>query len=168
MTSTKNFLGIPVVGDINEGDKRAKQRPIEDLAPLMQAILDDPTITEFGWTQYTPYFNDGDPCTFGVRGEIWVRTITDEDVDDTYQLEISRYGGHPSLGKRDRTWNRDTSSFDEHPYEGPDEARYDRCLALSDAIEGGEFLDVLLDAFGDHAEITVKKDGIKVDFYEHD
>ncbi|MGR6922619.1 hypothetical protein ACU635_50910 [[Actinomadura] parvosata] len=166
MTETKSFLGIPVVGDINEGGKRPKQRPIEDLAPLMQAVLDDPTIVEFGWTQYTPYFNDGDPCVFGVRGEIWVRTVTDQDVDDKYELEVSRYGGHPSLGERGRTWSG--STYVEKPYEGPDEARYDRCLALNDAIEGGEFLDVLLDAFGDHAEITVRKDGIQVEFYQHD
>lgn len=166
MTDSKNFLGIPVNGTITEGEKRPNQRPIEDLAPLMQAVLGDPTIVEFGWTQYTPYFNDGDPCTFGVRGEIWVRTVTDQDVEDLYDLEIGRYSGHPSLGKRGRT--RSGSTYVDQPYQGPDEARYDRCLALNAAIEGGEFLDVLLDAFGDHAEITVRKDGIKVDFYSHD
>ena len=168
MTDTKNFLGIPVVGDIDEGEKREKQRPIEDLAPLMQAVLDDPTIVEFGWAQYTPYFNDGDPCTFGVGGEIWVRTVTDEDVEDTYELEVRRYGGHPSLGRKDRTWNREANSYEEGPYEGPDEARYERCQALNAAIEGGEFLDVLLEAFGDHAEITVQKAGLQVGSYSHD
>lgn len=168
MTSTNNFLGIPVIGEISEGDKRAKQRPIEDLAPLMQAVLDDPTIIEFGWTQYTPYFNDGDPCVFGVSGEIWVRTTADEEVDSTYGLEVGRYGGHPSLGGIERTWNEERRTYLMGRYAGSDEARYLRCMALNAAIEGGEFLDVLLDAFGDHAEITVRKEGINVGFYSHD
>ena len=26
----------------------------------------NPDITAFTWVQYTPYFNDGEPCEFGV------------------------------------------------------------------------------------------------------
>jgi hypothetical protein len=163
MTSTNSFLGIPVVGDINEGDKRPNQRPIEELAPLLQAVVNDPFVMEFGWAQYTPYFNDGDPCTFGVRGEVWFRTIEDADVDDTYDLEID---SHPTIGIR--RWNRDASKYEPIQMSPEKRAVYDRCKALNTAIEGGEFLDVLLNAFGDHAEITVKKDEIKVDSYEHD
>ncbi|MFI7642434.1 hypothetical protein [Nonomuraea sp. NPDC049400] len=163
MTSTNSFLGIPVVGDINEGEKRAKQRPIEELAPLLQAVVNDPYVAEFGWTQYTPYFNDGDPCTFGVRGEVWFRTVEDADVDDTYELELNN---HPTLGIR--RWNRDARRYDEIRLSPEKREVYDRCDALNTALEGGEFLDVLLEAFGDHAEITVKKDAIQVEFYQHD
>src|SRR5690349_7857045 len=28
-----------------------------------------PTLKSFGWAQYTPYFNDGDECIFGVNDE---------------------------------------------------------------------------------------------------
>lgn len=162
-TTTNSFLGIPVIGDINEGEKREHQRPIEDLAPLLQAVVDDEFIVEFGWTQYTPYFNDGDPCTFGVRGEVWFRTTQDGAVDDTYELELD---SHPTIGIR--RWNGDARSFEEIRLSPEKRAVYDRCLALDTAIEGGEFLDVLLDAFGDHAEITVKKDAIQVEFYSHE
>ena len=169
MTDNTNFLGIPVVGDITRGERKANQRPLEEFAPVLQAVLDDPTIVELGWTQYTPYFNDGDPCVFSADG-VWVRTDQDTDVESTYDLQPTRYSGHPSLGKRDYRWEG------QHPnryrvdlnYEGPDEARFDRCRALEDAIDSGEFDDVLLDAFGDHAEITVRRDGIQVEFYEHE
>ncbi|RCH70525.1 hypothetical protein DT019_03275 [Streptomyces sp. SDr-06] len=162
--TNRNFLGIPVEGDYTAGSTRTEQKPIEELQPILQAVLDDPTIIEFGWRQYTPYFNDGDPCEFSVYGT-WVRTAEDADTDDEYELEVD---SHRSLGKRPYRKDPETGEYGFLPYEGPDEARYDRCRALSGAVEGGHFETVLLDAFGDHATITVRRDGIHVDFYEHD
>ena len=164
MTTTRTFMGMPVEGDINEGDKREKQRPLEDLQPILQALLDDDGVIEFGWGQYTPYFNDGEPCTFSTSGT-WVRTSADVEVERTSDLDV---GYHPTLGERPATFNRETRSYDYGAYEGPDEARYERARALAKAIDGGEFLDVLLEAFGDHAEVTIRRDGIQVEFYDHD
>jgi hypothetical protein len=216
MTVTHNFLGIPIDGDITRGDKRVPQRPLSELEPLIRAVLDDPTMHSFGWTQYTPYFNDGEPCVFGVN-EPWFRTVEDvekadrsariqkrnagiaamrvavdagtlhpdvlaraeedaaaedEDDDPDYEdrdeLTVGYSYGHPTLGKRERTFNFDTRHYDVGAYVGPDEDRYDRVFALSLALAGGAFEDVLLDAFGDHAEVTVTRDGITVREYSHD
>lgn len=164
MTTQKNFLGIPVEGDITPGASRRAQKPIEEFQPILQAVLDDPTIVEFGWRQATPYFNDGDPCVFSVYGT-WVRTDADDEVDDEYELEVE---SHRSLGKVSGTWNETTRKYENHAYEGPDQARYERCQELSGAVEGGAFDDVLLAAFGDHARVTVRKTGIEIEFYEHD
>jgi hypothetical protein len=161
-TARPSFLGIEIHGDINEGDKRKAQRPMTDLAPIVQAVLDDPTVVEFGWRQYTPYFNDGDPCTFRANGA-WVRLDTDRPADDE-EYEDLDIDYHPGIGKRPYNWQTKETGA----YEGPDEARYDRLHALGDAIDGGEFLDVLLATFGDHAEVTVRRDGIQVDEYSHD
>lgn len=38
----------------------------EQARELFQRI---PEIEEFSWTQYTPYFNDGDECIFGVGSD---------------------------------------------------------------------------------------------------
>lgn len=164
---TTNFLGIPINGDITKGDTRVEQKPIEELQPILQAVLDDPTITEFGWRQYTPYFNDGEPCTFSAHGT-WVRTADDTDADED-ELEM---WGHRTLGNVTTEWAENPENGRRErtgeTYEGPDRARYDRCKALEKAVEGGHFEHVLLDAFGDHAEITVRRDGIEVEFYEHD
>ncbi|MGH3737716.1 MAG: hypothetical protein ACRDT6_19200 [Micromonosporaceae bacterium] len=46
--------------------------------------------------------------------------------------------------------------------------RHGRCKTLADALETGEFDDVLLDAFGDHAHVRMSRSGIVVDDYEHD
>jgi hypothetical protein len=166
--SHTSFLGIPVEGDISYGDTRVAQRPLEELAPLIQAVLDDPFIVGFGWRQYTPYFNDGEPCVFGAYG-CWFRTVEDATTsdadseddekwydDDTEDLEL---WDHPTLGRFN--WRDDT-------YEGNHEESYRRARALESAIESGEFHDVLLEAFGDHARVTVSRDAIVVSTYEHE
>lgn len=169
MTDT-NFLGMPVSGDIAQGSSRVDQKPIEELAPLFQALLDDPTIVEFGWSQYTPYFNDGDVCEFEAN-EPWVRTTaevdTDEETFSEYDLDLC---GHPSLGKVTGHWEGEwpNRTYVKDGYEGPDEARFERCKDLARALESGAFDNVLLKHFGDHARVTVRKAGIEVEFYEHD
>lgn len=181
MTTSRSFLGIPVQGDIVSRDPKTKQRSLEEFTPILQAVLNDPTIVEFGWTQYTPHFNDGDPCEFGVHSP-WFRTVEntttssadkedqdeeddEEEEEDTWKLELT---SNESLGERSRTWNRERKAYDYGDYVGPDEARYDRCLALHEALDSDAFDDVLLAAFGDHAEVTVRKTEIKVDFYDHE
>lgn len=163
MTTTEraSFLGIPVKGNIRLSGKK-DQRPIEEFAPIVQAMLDDPQVVEFGWRQYTPYFNDGDPCVFRTYGA-WVRLDTDDADAEDYQLSVEE---RDDLGTRPVTWEHRERRVGA--YEGPDEARYDRCHALFRAIDDDEFDDALLKLFGDHAEVTVKRDGIQVDFYEHD
>lgn len=176
MTTTKTFLGIPVDGDIVRGESKAEQRPLEEFSPLLQAVLDDDGIACFGWQQYTPYFNDGDPCIFSAHG-VWVARhediagTGDEGDFDKDGLTVSY--GSPLGSYRDGKWVNDPEDPKRRnlvgaTYDGPDQARYDRCRALDDAVESGAFDGVLLEAFGDHADITVKRDGITVEFYSHD
>lgn len=169
MTTDTNFLGMPVSGDITQGSSRVDQKPIEELAPLFQALLDDPAIVEFGWRQYTPYFNDGDTCEFGVQG-LWVKTVDDahaEDNEDYYVSDLD-IDYHRSLGKTKAVWDEAERKILDWVYEGPDEDRYNRCQALDRALQSGAFENELLKHFGDHALITVRDNGIEVEFYSHD
>lgn len=237
-TERRSFLGIPVVGDVDMGgDDRTPQRPLEDLEPTLRALLNDPEFYAFGWTQYTPYFNDGEPCTFRVNSP-WFLTRTDvvnllkdagrptekatpkdqarevllragldpdsllqpteappaeteteaeagaevdvaelpdfdalpDDWDEEdYQVD---YGSHPSLGRRNWAWTRrpgtNEAEKEFNNYEGTQETRYDMAMALNTALDSGAFNDVLLTAFGDHAQVIVRASGISVDSYEHD
>lgn len=38
-------------------------------------------VDSFGWTQYTPYFNDGEPCEFGVN-DLFIHAKADKDLDN--------------------------------------------------------------------------------------
>lgn len=155
-----SFAGLPVSGRKLEGATFSNQKPIEELQPLIQALLDDDTIVEFGWRQYTPYFNDGDVCEFGVHS-LWVRTVDDGDEFSTYDLELDnvRYEECEGVGYRD--WR-------SQKYHGKDEARFDRAEELDSAIQSGSFDKVLAEAFGDHALVTFTKTGITIDQYDHD
>jgi hypothetical protein len=160
-TTRPSFLGIEIKGDI-KSNRSTPQRPKEELAPIVQAMLDDPRVVEFGWRQYTPYFNDGDPCHFRSYGA-WVRLDSDSDDAEDYELSLEE---RDDLGERPVKWVGNERHVGA--YEGPDEARHDRCDALYRAIDSDEFDDALLELFGDHAEVTVRRDGIQVDFYEHE
>lgn len=159
-TERASFLGIPVEGDINLAD-RTPQRPLSELEPLIRAVLDDAFVAEFGWRQYTPYFNDGDPCTFRVS-DLWFRTTEDLARDEDDFDEDSFYvgwGKHPTLGGK---------GYGDEGYTGDHEDTWNRCRALSDAVDTNAFDDVLLSSFGDHCKVVVRRDGITVDEYSHD
>ena len=63
-----------------------------DVIDLSSGIFEDfykyifekyPTLESFGWTQYTPYFNDGDATIFSASTDYI--SVNDEYVDDTEQ-----------------------------------------------------------------------------------
>ena len=120
-----------------------------------------PKVKSFGWNQYTPYFNDGDTCTFSVNTNwIYINGISVDDSDWVNETTITNYG----------TWNREKKM-----YEGRTEVpnlNYDEELSkASDEIS--EFLsnfdnEFFMSQFGDHVEITVTAEGVSVDEYEHD
>jgi hypothetical protein len=145
-----SFLGVPVTGKVQRGRSRKEQRSIEELRPLLEAVLADPFIVAIGWEQYTPYFNDGDVCEFRAR-EPWVKTIADTDPDKG-RWDLTMYS-HPTF----------SGSMTAEV-----QASMRRADAFCMAVEDGEFENVLLDAFGDHAKVEVRKDGISVEFYEHE
>lgn len=49
-----------------------------------QFLTENPDIKRVHWTQYTPYFNDGEACEFGVN-EICFLLKDDDDEDSFYE-----------------------------------------------------------------------------------
>lgn len=181
MSSTRTtYLGVPLVSHNGPSDTPVQQ-PIEGLEPVLMALLADPLITAFGWRQYTPYFNDGEPCYFMVH-EPWFVTRydpqphpdpeNDGDVDHEWSWDDYTISHHPTLGHRGYRYVRnDDHAMIREPrgdYEGKHEASWKRCNALSSAIGSGVFDHALLAKFGDHAEITIRPTGITVDDYSHE
>jgi hypothetical protein len=155
-----------VLREKQEEIKKMKKEMIEAsnkiFTELTKSIFEEhPKVKSFGWNQYTPYFNDGDTCTFSANTD-YIR-INEEYVDDSNWVNetiITNYG----------TWNRE-----KKVYEGRTEVpnlNYDVELSkASDDIT--EFLsnfddEFFISQFGDHAEITVTAEGVSVDEYEHD
>lgn len=182
-----SMLGVPITGEYHEGVDWGPQLTAGEFAALLQPVLNHPEIVRIGWEQYTPYFNDGDTCVFGTH-KPWFVTRADEvrldgnleDID-TYDYEVgSSYSPHPTLGRivGDSDYDNVTREWKPNPrageYVGQDSALYDLCVRLSDAIGGSSCYRVLLDAFGDHAEVTFSRDAdtgewrAEREFYTHD
>ena len=49
-----------------------------------------PNLEAFQWTQYTPYFNDGDECTFGVNDAYYIKRFQDEEFVAPYKEDGNR------------------------------------------------------------------------------
>jgi hypothetical protein len=143
-----------------------------------------PEIRSVVWTQYTPYFNDGDTCEFSVH-EFDVNLVPGEDLKNkisvirTAQIEAASRGDYSkaqSLKKEaDKLEARFNSDDDDYQY---GETRYELrrsghprgeqiAKAVTDlAAELPE--DVLESVFGDHVVIVATRQGFNVSEYNHD
>lgn len=109
------------------------------------------------WTQYSPHFNDGDPCTFSVNEpELFFNDnegAEEEDEDDENEGYSSWRLGYC------KEKNQENSS------KITDEMIKDFDI-LSKLICDNE--DVCESVFGDGYEITATKEGITAKEYDHD
>lgn len=172
-TSTKNFLGIPVHGDITlSGHSKTPQRPAEEFGELLLPVINHPLVEGVRWEQYTPYFNDGDPCVFRI-GEAYFRLqgMSEEAGDYEDGWESIGYANDPvaiaALGER-RYEYKDGKRRVWFDPEGSEPELAAALQALGSALGSGAFKDALLVAFGDHATVTATRDGFNVEYYEHD
>ena len=142
----------------------------DEIFNLSKDVFDDwcknifekyPKIESFGWNQYTPYFNDGDTCTFSANTDyLSVNGEYADDAEWSNEVNVTNWG----------TYNRE-----KKVYEGRVEVKnekYDKDLDVA-ASEIRKFLmtfddDFFMSRFGDHSDITVTKEGIEVDDYDHD
>ena len=130
-------------------------KPIrENLHGLLSNVLNEhPTVKRICWGQYTPFFNDGDACVFGVADlcvEFVGEFVGDEDE------RFAWYDYH------DISWVK----FDQvAAFTTLD--TFETLQALNNALQQSQ--DLLKDLFGDHVQIHITREhGIEVTEYEHD
>jgi hypothetical protein len=113
---------------------------------------DNPQLNSFSWNQYTPYFNDGDTCVFGVNRDYY-RFNNSCDHVDKWTLNNEQYSKKIDL---------EDLSFDSIDSIKKAYNEVDELLSMFEDED-------LCQMFGDHAEITVYRNGqIDVDEYSHD
>lgn len=134
---------------------------------LKELVAAGDVIKRVNWTQYTPYFNDGDACEFNVHDVYF--TLTEETVKF-----LNERGFKVGYNSRDFEVDEEYSSYDIK--RSIDVINYDKMGNVGyvmDALD--KFSDFISDnpealktAFGDHAQVVVTADGIEVEEYEHD
>lgn len=186
MTVTNPF-GIPIEGTITKGHSRIEQRPIEALRPLLEAVLAHDEVEAIRWRQYTPYFNDGDECVFGVEADwdfVKLRGVKEDEteIDDEEEADFLEIIDPRIKGGKQQKYIPAVVRYDEisgrrreiEPARWEDvgvrerSPAYDDLYALSHAIGSGHYDDALYELFGDHARVTVTREKIVVEEYSHD
>lgn len=114
-------------------------------------------ITAIVWTQYTPYFNDGDTCEFSVNEP----TFT--NAPDPESVRWGEYDGDEEVaadGSEIFAW--------ESWGEPPEGINVNMCEAFGRMIQSSEMEDVMKAMFGDHVKVVATREGFDVDDYDHD
>ena len=161
-----------------KADLRQQIKALWELVELKQLFADalkevfdaHPVLAFVQWVQYTPYFNDGDPCTFSV-GEL---EINESDYR-RYEYEgewKNPFAAEPAatreelLGAGVSSWRVDAYLDKEHSLayihalEAAKQAVYDVWHQVDE--------DDLLAMFEDHTMICITRDGLTVREHNHD
>ena len=149
------------IDEFNNTVAEAQKRLSEQVKPVILDYIKERAKTQsigligVKWNQYTPYFNDGDPCEFHV-GEIYLKFSN--TPDDAGDYEDGFIG----------TWELKEKIGDDYDY--PNElAKKQGALIeeISSFINNipEEFMEI---AFGDHKQIIVTADSLEVEEYDHD
>lgn len=125
---------------IAEIGKSGKKAGHEYFKPLFEKY---PDLESFSWTQYTPYFNDGDSCTFGTH---------DIDQVNGHEEYSDEWGANVLKG-----WGKDE-------VKGPLYEAY---------TEAKKYLSELGDTaaealFGDHCRVIVSRKKVTVEEEDHE
>lgn len=148
-----------------ELDAAIKTIGVDNFAPIFKEFFkNNPTVDAIQWQQYAPYFNDGDPCVFGIHGFFYRPTGQTEGGEDDEGFEYyTDYG-----------WKYADEPFegDGHDYHAGQrkvavETRAELKI-LNDLIESPAMTDVLEAVFGDGVQITATAEALTVDEYDHD
>jgi hypothetical protein len=161
---------------------------------VAELFAENPTLMSFSWTQYTPYFNDGEPCEFGCNGAYpTVSMSMDGDVVgyDSNSGEFTVNGdeieGVDELVRKFKDMRIDSFSKNGKQYaydaktntvtvDGEKVKTYDERRKMFDGLEKkvGAFMRNFEDEdmetmFGDHVTVTVNRDGTtSTEEYNHD
>ena len=127
----------------------------------------NPTITAVVWRQYTPYFNDGEPCTFNVYEPVFTNAPDPENVRYEYEGEEENVFAVDNIGyvlESNSPYYENVKQLIQK-LGGVDA---NSCNEFSSMICSPAMEDVMLEMFGDHVKIIATRDGFEVDDYDHD
>jgi len=127
-----------------------KKASTEFLKELKKLAKDAEGLEAIRWRQYTPYFNDGEACTFSVTDASFKLAGASEDAGDYED------------GFQD-SWSINYDKKTKHP-------ATKQLEVINKLINDSAMEEILLDLYGDHVEITfnVETGKVTVEEYEHD
>jgi len=117
-----------------------------------------PEVKTIHWTQYTPYFIDGDECVFCVHKPYFTKTAHQVVTEEGHT-----YGEEDEGTIADRVWDSELRKYVETEI-SPDLIK--DMSALASFIQADP--DLMQTMFGNHVWVKAHADGFEVDDYEHE
>jgi hypothetical protein len=107
----------------------------------------NPDILAIRWSQYTPYFNDGSECVFGINDPSFRTSTTAEDAGDN-----------------EDGWD------DVFAYPAESATKHQKAVNKFWKKIAGQSIseDVFKTVFNDHVKVTATPKGFDVEEYDHD
>jgi len=150
-----------VLTDYEEMMKEVQKTLRAKMKDVFKSFFDSyPEVKTIHWTQYAPYFNDGDECVFGVHEPCFTRTE------------------HTELEDREHAWGEgddgiiETRVWDEvsRRYVAADiDPNLIRDMdTFTGILQSGVNEAVMQAMFGNHVWVKAHRDGFEVDDYDHD
>lgn len=140
----------------NEGEDAVKE--------LFKEFFEaNPRAESVTWTQYTPYFNDGDACTFSVYDMTVTIGEAEESSNDEVLLTEDDMDGEDE-DEDDEEYVDEWDSYGLSKSEDPEMQKLGEALGVLEGIPE----DVLEYVFGDHARIVATISGFEVEEQDHD
>ena len=139
-------------------------------ADFAEFFAANPKVTAIAWTQYAPYFNDGDACTFSVH-EFQYTTAPESEVDNVFdELDWGEPGDSSGAfvsGPAYESYDYETKTFVYRTDVDPEEVAVGKNLAQleRDIVEDDLFETI----FGSDCSVMVRRDGsVKIGEFSHD
>lgn len=170
----------------------AKKKLQKDGAAAMKEMFSDffkahPEVRSIVWTQYTPYFNDGEPCVFGVN-DLDLRVNREGVAEDAYNVYKSESDDDSDADDDNRAYCsfaralesiRDDKRNQDAVKRGWNKNKL-RALTQQEEQLLSDFNDIKAafaseavssiceTVFGDHVLVAARPDGFETYSYEHD
>lgn len=155
------------IDEIRNELKKAEQSASKDIMNILKELMQqNPLLAGIRWNQYTPSFNDGDVCEFGVN-----------DLEYKFNL------GTPSKSEDDEDydngedgWFQDWDIDDDFFNKRVDILNHKQIPGLKKTIKDVNTVfeklrsmeSNLQQMFGDGVQITVTSEGVETEDYDHD
>lgn len=157
------------IDQIRDDLKKAEESATKDIMSLLKNLMaENPKLVALRWHQYTPSFNDGEPCEFSI-GEL------------SYKFDDSLTNAETKRSKDDEDEDEDEDEgfMDNYELNGffeskTDIANHKEITVLKKAVKDANKVfsslcqmdSQLKDMFGSNMEIVVTKDGVETENYD--
>lgn len=183
------FMGVSIEGErgYTRYQRSYTPRPIEELYPYFKDAFSK-GVKAATWHQYTPYFNDGEPCEFSVydlsvtnNEEVAAHWLEDNFHEDRLiEVDRAEYEAEKEAAKNSRYYyylpyeevdGKIFRRYEEGAYDYIPGASHPDGIGREDVdipVDDLEFQDALRSVFGDHTQVVVTPNRVVQFDYEHE